>query len=98
MDAQQAIEYGYTGSGEVHVQSAVHFLRDGAEYAPCDLEQETLSLAREIEDGHWGKADATISYILIAVRGIFLNPQGMEWATWIGMAQKVVDRQGAITQ
>jgi hypothetical protein len=98
MDAQKAIQGGYAGSGEVLVQSAVHFLRDGAEYAPCDLKQETLSLARDIEDRHWGKADATISYILIAVRGIFLNQQGMEWATWIGMAQKVIERQGATSQ
>jgi len=98
MDVHQAIRGGYSGSGEVPTQSVVHFLRDGSEYAPCDLEQETLLLAQDIENGYWKKADSAISYILDAVRGVFLNERGVEWATWIGMAQKVVNRAGATPQ
>jgi|GEM_PF-6388029 len=98
MDAHQAIRGGYSGSGEVPTQSVVHFLRDGSEYAPCDLERETSLLARDIENGYWQKAYVQISYILNAVRGVFLNERGVEWATWIGMAQKVVTRAGATPQ
>ena len=98
MDVHQAIRGGYSGSGEVLTQSVVHFLRDGSEYAPCDLVQKTLLLARDIENGYWEIAYGQIRYILDAVRGVFLNERGVEWATWIGMAQKVVTRAGATPQ
>jgi len=60
--------------------------------------QKTLLLAQNIQDGYWEIADIAISYISEAVRGVILSEQGVEWATWIGMAQKVVTRAGATPQ
>ena len=98
MDAQKAIDRGYLGCGEVAQHSTANYLRDGAGYAPCDLETETHLLADDIEHGRWEKADNGINFILNAVKGVLLTTRGVEWATWIGMAQKMVARAGATIQ
>lgn len=98
VDAKEAIRGGYTGAGQVAVQSVINFLLDGAEYAPCDLQEETRYLAHEIESRKWDKADSRISYFISAMRGIRLTEREVEWATAVGMAQKVVESQGLATQ
>lgn len=98
MDAQEAINGGYTGSGESPIQSVVNFLRDWADDAPCHLERETLLLAKAIEDGRWDRADEEISQIIRIVRGVSLTEKGETWAIWIGMAQKTIERRGVRVQ
>ena len=97
MNAGEAIQNGYIGSGDVSPQFAVNLLRNGERYAPCGMGQKTLLLSLCIETEKWATADGTLSDIIKAVEEVNLDEQGIQWGTWVGIAKKVVERAGATT-